>query len=202
MSRYTGPRIRIIRRLGKLPGLTTKTTTRLSLPGQHNIIQKQKKYSQYGIRLQEKQKLRYNYGINEKQLIKYVRLAKKIKGSTGEILLQLLEMRLDNIIFRLGFAPTIVAARQYITHGHFLVNNKKINIPSYQCQMNDVISISLKKKSKDLISGQFNTNLLVPPHLTIDKETKIGKVVGLVNRQFIGLELNELLIIEYYSRKV
>ncbi len=202
MSRYTGPRLRIIRRLGKLPGLTTKSTNRNSLPGQHAILQKQKKYSQYAIRLQEKQKLRYNYGINEKQLIKYVRVAKKIKGSTGEILLQLLEMRLDNIIFRLGFAPTIIAARQYITHGHFLVNNKKINIPSYQCQINDIISIALKKTSKDLISNQFNKNLLLPPHLTIDKETNIGKVIGLVNRQFIGIELNELLIIEYYSRKV
>lgn len=204
MSRYTGPRIRIIRRLGKLPGLTTKSTTRISLPGQHSILQKQKKYSQYGIRLQEKQKLRYNYGINEKQLIKYVRVAKKIKGSTGEILLQLLEMRLDNIIFRLGLAPTIVAARQYITHGHFLVNNKKINIPSYQCKINDVISIAIKQKSKTLIQNNLNSqnNVLLPSHLIFDKEKNFGKVIGLVNRQSIGIELNELLIIEYYSRKV
>jgi small subunit ribosomal protein S4 len=204
MSRYTGPRIRIIRRLGKLPGLTTKSTNRNSLPGQHTIIQKQKKYSQYGIRLQEKQKLRYNYGINEKQLIKYVRVAKKLKGSTGEILLQLLEMRLDNIIFRLGLAPTIVAARQYITHEHFLINNKKINIPSYQCKINDTISIAIKQTSKNLVKNNLNyqKNSLIPPHLFFDRETNLGKVIGIVNRQSIGIELNELLIIEYYSRKV
>jgi small subunit ribosomal protein S4 len=204
MSRYTGPRLRIIRRLGKLPGLTTKSTNRNSLPGQHAILQKQKKYSQYAIRLQEKQKLRYNYGINEKQLIKYVRVAKKLKGSTGEILLQLLEMRLDNIIFRLGLAPTIVAARQYISHGHFLVNNKKINIPSYQCKINDIISISIKKKSKNLIQNNLNVqnSVVLPSHLNFDKDNFSAKVLGLSNRQSINLDLNELLIIEYYSRKV
>jgi len=202
MSRYTGPRLRIIRKLGKLPGLTKKISTRTTRPGQHGNTQK--KISQYAVRLQEKQKLRYNYGINEKQLIRYVRLARKIKGSTGEILLQLLEMRLDNIIFRLGFAPTISAARQLITHGHFLVNERKINIPSYQCSINDKITISKRKQSQNIITlfSKENINFAVPPHLRVDKQNFIGTVVSIVNRQFIDLELNELLVVEYYSRKV
>jgi len=202
MSRYRGPRLRIIRRLGKLPGFTAKETTRNNPPGQHNTSQK--KLSQYGIRLQEKQKLRYNYGINERQLVRYVRLARKLKGSTGEVLLQLLEMRLDNIIFRLGLAPTIATARQLITHGHFLVNNRKINIPSYLCVEKDIISISSKKNSQTLILNfvKKQNNYFVPPHLILDKQNLIGTVNSLVNRQSIGIELNELLVVEYYSRKI
>lgn len=202
MSRYKGPRLRIVRRLGKLPGLTSKVTNRNSLPGQHGTAQK--KTSQYGIRLQEKQKLRYNYGINERQLIKYVRQARKIKGSTGEVLLQLLEMRLDNIIFRLGFAPTIAAARQAITHGHFLVNSQRVNIPSYQCKPNEKITISNRQSSRNLINTLIkdSRNLTIPPHLTLDKQNNIGIVNSIINRQFIGLELNELLVVEFYSRKV
>lgn len=202
MSRYRGPRLRIIRRLGKLPGLTRKVTSRTSLPGQHGVSQK--KTSQYSIRLQEKQKLRYNYGINERQLIRYVRQARKLKGSTGGVLLQLLEMRLDNIVFRLGFAPTIAAARQMITHGHFLINNQRVNIPSYQCKPNDRISISTKQRSRDLINSfvkEANT-MTLPPHLTLDKQGLTGIVNSKINRQFVGVELNELLVVEYYSRKV
>lgn len=202
MSRYRGPRLRIVRRLGNLPGLTRKVTNRTSLPGQHGSSQK--KPSQYGIRLQEKQKLRYNYGINERQLIRYVRQARQIKGSTGEILLQLLEMRLDNIVFRLGFAPTISAARQLITHGHFLVNSQRVNIPSYQCKPNDIIGISNRKTSRDLIVNFLNNsvNNPLPPHLNLDKQTLIGTINSTINRQFVGIELNELLVVEYYSRKV
>ncbi len=202
MSRYRGPRLRIIRRLGQLPGLTKKMTSRNSLPGQHGTSQK--KPSQYGIRLQEKQKLRYNYGINERQLIRYVRQARKMKGSTGEVLLQLLEMRLDNIVFRLGFAPTIAAARQAITHGHFLVNDKRVNIPSYQCQPKDKIGISDRKTSRSLMNDflQNSLNTVPSPHLTLDNQNLIGTINAIVNRQFVGIELNELLVVEYYSRKV
>lgn len=202
MSRYRGSRLRIIRRLGKLPGFTTKTTTRKDRPGQHGTSLK--KPSQYGIRLQEKQKIRYNYGITERQLIRYVRQARKIKGSTGENLLQLLEMRLDNILFRLGFAPTIGAARQLITHGHFLVNNKKVTIPSYQCVSKEMISVAKKQQSLNLIRNFLSqsNDTLVPPHLILDKQNLIGTINSIVNRQFIGLQLNELLIVEFYSRKV
>jgi len=209
MSRYRGPKIRIIRRLGELPGLTSKTTNRDSLPGQHGKSQiggksPAKKLSQYGIRLQEKQKLRYNYGINERQLIKYVRQAKKLKGSTGEVLLQLLEMRLDNVIFRLGFAPTIAAARQAITHGHFLINSDRVTIPSYQCKPTEVITISNRKKSRELISTCLKTTPQqnIPSHLQIDKQNFSGTINSLINRKSVGIQLNELLVVEYYSRKV
>ena len=202
MSRYRGPRLRITRRLGELPGFTAKTSNRSNPPGQHGAGPK--KISQYGIRLQEKQKLRYNYGITERQLIRYVRQARKMKGSTGEVLLQLLEMRLDNIVFRLGFAPTIAAARQAITHGHFLVNGQRVNIPSYQCQTNDKIGISNRKASRTLITNflQNSVNLPSSPHLTLDKQNLIGTINSIVNRQFVGIDLNELLVVEYYSRKV
>nr|WQA10900.1 ribosomal protein S4 [Streptosarcina sp. YL-2023a] len=202
MSRYRGPRLRIVRRLGELPGFTRKVSKRLTPPGQHGTASK--KPSQYGIRLQEKQKLRFNYGITETQLIRYVRQARKIKGSTGEILLQLLEMRLDNVIFRLGLAPTIASARQLISHGHICVNNKKVNIPSYQCQPNDTMSISKKKQSRMLINSFLESlnNVIIPAHLSFNKENLVAVVNGVVNRQSIGLNLNELLIVEYYSRKV
>lgn len=202
MSRYRGPRLRIIRRLGELPGFTNKTSIRLTPPGQHGTTPK--KPSQYGIRLQEKQKLRFNYGITESQLIRYVRQARKLKGSTGEILLQLLEMRLDNVVFRLGMAPTIPAARQLISHGHILVNLKKVSIPSYQCKPKEIISVSQKKHSRDLITNFFESSSRrdIPSHLTYNKETLIGTINQIVNRQAINLNLNELLIVEYYSRKV
>lgn len=202
MSRYRGPRLRIIRKLGELPGFTSKSSARKTPPGQHGTSVK--KLSQYGIRLQEKQKLRFNYGITESQLIRYVRKARKIKGSTGEILLQLLEMRLDNIVFRLGIAPTIAAARQLIGHGHIIVNNEKVTIPSYECKPQDSISVSKKKHSRNVVSNFFetsNTNT-IPIHLSFNKETFIGTVNNIVNRQSVNLNLNELLIVEYYSRKV
>jgi small subunit ribosomal protein S4 len=132
MSRYRGAVLRIVRRLGELPGLTRKTTKRTTRPGQHG--DQNRKTSEYSIRLEEKQKIRFNYGLTERQLLKYVRNARRIKGSTGEALLQLLEMRLDNIVFRLGMAPTIPAARQLVNHGHICVNTKRVSIPSYQCQ--------------------------------------------------------------------
>ena len=149
MARYLGPRLRIIRRLGNLPGLTAKVPMRNTLPGQHGRKKKKpQKPREYKIRLMEKQKLRYNYGLTERQLQRYVREARRKKGPTAFFLMQLLEMRLDTIIFRLGFAPTIPAARQFVNHDHILVNNKKINIPSFQCQPNDIITVQNKKGEK------------------------------------------------------
>lgn len=127
-------------------------------PGQHGLTKLFKtrpfdsSESDYLIRLKVKQRLRYNYGITEKQLINYVRKAKRSKESTGQVLLQLLEMRLDNIVFRLNMAPTIVAARQLINHGHIRVNNKKVNIPSYMCKQQDVISVAMKSSSLKLVN--------------------------------------------------
>ncbi|HIK38498.1 MAG: 30S ribosomal protein S4 [Geminocystis sp.] len=201
MARYTGPRLRIVRRLGDLPGLTRKTPRRQYPPGQHG--QTRRKRSEYAIRLEEKQKLRYNYGVSERQLIRYVRQARRVTGSTGLALLRLLEMRLDNTVFRLGMAPTIPAARQLVNHGHIMVNGKVVNIPSYQCKPGDVISVRPREKSINLVK----TNLLnpglanIPSHLEFDKEKLVGKVNGLIEREWVALNVNELLVIEYYSRK-
>lgn len=170
MSRYLGPRLRVIRRIGKLRGFTRKKPFRRVFrgfggskgkvipPGQHGLTKllKTRPYdsseSDFLIRLKVKQRLRFNYGITERQLVNYVRKAKKIKESTGQVLLQFLEMRLDNIVFRLNMAPTIPAARQLISHGHIRVNNKKVNIPSYMCKPKDVISVAMKQRSLKLVN--------------------------------------------------
>jgi small subunit ribosomal protein S4 len=209
MARYRGPKLRIIRRLGELPGLTQKNCTRDFPPGQHGPKKRgggnqKSKESQYAVRLKEKQKLRFNYGISERQLISYVREARRRKGSTGEILLQLLEMRLDNIIFRLGFAPTIAAARQTISHGHVLINNQRVNIPSYICKINDSISIatSSQKFVKTVLERSSNNLTLTAPHLEVNSEKFTAVVRDNVPREGVGLQINELLVVEFYSRKM
>ena len=201
MSRYRGPRLRITRRLGELPGLTRKSARRAYPPGQHG--QNRKKRSEYAIRLEEKQKLRYNYGLTEKQLLRYVRKARRVTGSTGQVLLQLLEMRLDNTIFRLGMAPTIPAARQLVNHGHILVNGKEVNIASYQCRPGEVITVRNNDRSRKMVETnlQYPGLANLPSHLEFDKNAMVGKVNGLCEREWVALNINELLVVEYYSRK-
>lgn len=228
MGRYVGPRLRIIRRLGLLPGLTRKNTkNRTKTPGQHGkiLFSKSKRSSlsdDYRERLLEKQKLRFNYGISEKQLVAYYHEAKRSQGSTGTNLLELVESRLDCIVYRLGFAATIPAARQIVTHGHILVNNKLVNIPSFGCKPNDIISIKNRPQSKKLISENLEIqqkrreliqrrmkriNLtksrfhsLLPKHLEINNENLFGKIVSFVKRKDVLIRINELKVIEYYSR--
>ncbi len=205
MSRYRGPKLRITRRLGVLPGLTQKTSHKKDRPGQHgkNLGDGKKKSTEYGIRLEEKQKLKFNYGLSESQLYHYIKEARRRKGVTGLILLQLLEMRLDTICFSLGFASTIAAARQIVNHGHITVNGKVIDIPSFQCQINDVIGIKPKSTSKNLIENNLkNINFTDPPaHLNFDKVKLQGTVKNYCDRNEVLLDLNELLVIEYYSRR-
>lgn len=227
MVRYLGPRIKIIRRLGLLPGLTRKNIkNRLKTPGEHGkIIFPKTKRTQlredYKGRLLEKQKLRFNYGITEKQLVSYYKEAKRKKGSTGNFLLELLEARLDCVVYRLGFAPTIPAARQIVNHGHMLINDRLINIPSFLCQQGDLITI--KEKSKKIVTTHFENqqqkrkliqrrmkrvkvtksrfHSLLPNHLEITNEAQlIGKFIHVVKRKDVLLRINELKIIEYYSR--
>jgi|TARA_B110000046_G_scaffold5158_1_gene5468 small subunit ribosomal protein S4 len=202
MARYTGAKLRITRRLGDLPGLTSKKGKLTQRPGQHGATQK--KLTQYAIRLEEKQKLRFNYGVSEKQLMNYVRQAKKIKGATGSILLQLLEMRLDNIVFRLGMAPTIAAARQMVSHKHIIINNSVVSIPSYQCKPGDVLGVKDSSASKKLVNQNLElpTLLNIPQNLDFDKKALTAKVLGTIDREWIALKLNELFVIEYYSRKI
>lgn len=202
MSRYRGPRLRVVRRLGELPGLTRKNPRRAYPPGQHG--QNRKKRSEYAIRLEEKQKLRFNYGVSEQQLMRYVRKARSVSGSTGQVLLQLLEMRLDNTIFRLGMAGTISAARQLVNHGHVTVNGRVVDISSYQCRPGDVIGVRDRDKSRDLVKRNMEYPGLanLPSHLEFDKNTLVGKVNGVIEREWIALQINELLVVEFYSRKV
>jgi len=202
MSRYRGPRLRITRRLGDLPGLTRKSARRAYPPGQHG--QARKKKSEYCVRLEEKQKLRFNYGLSEKQLRRYVQKARRAAGSTGLVLLQLLEMRLDNTVFRMGMAPTIPGARQLVNHGHVTINGKVVDIASYQCRPGEVVSIREKERSKKLVEANLQypglTNM--PSHLEFDKSKLVGKVNGLCEREWVALQINELLVVEYYSRLV
>nr|YP_010903639.1 ribosomal protein S4 [Hypnea wynnei]WCH56491.1 ribosomal protein S4 [Hypnea wynnei] len=201
MSRYRGPRLKVCRRLGNLPGLTRKKSKKQTLPGEHG--EQSRKPSEYSLRLEEKQKLRFNYGLSERQLLRYIKKAKKVQGSTGLILLQILEMRLDNTIFRLGMAPTIPAARQLVNHNHIQVNNKNVSICSYQCKPGDIIQIKERNSSQILVKKYLNFPglLSIPSHLELDKNQLIGKVNGIIDREWVAIELNELLIVEYYSRK-
>nr|YP_009145444.1 ribosomal protein S4 [Monomorphina parapyrum]AKL78917.1 ribosomal protein S4 [Monomorphina parapyrum] len=203
MARYRGPRLRIVRRIGKLPGLTRKVSKRLNPPGQHGSALN-KKLSQFNIRLREKQKLRYHYGVNERQLLNYIKKARKKKGSSGRLLLTFLEMRLDNIVFRLGFASTIMAAKQLVSHGHILVNGKVVNIPSFACQPKTLVKAKVSSVSQNLIKRnlEFSESLVLPQHLSLNKESLEGKINSLVNRKSISLVVNELLVVEYYSRKL
>ena len=205
MSRYRGPKLRITRRLGNLPGLTQKKSKKLNKPGQHGKIlgEGKKKTTEYGIRLEEKQKLKFNYGLSESQLYHYIKEARRRKGVTGLILLQLLEMRLDTICFSLGYAPTIAAARQLINHGHIVINDKVIDIPSFQCQPSDIIGIKPKSPAKKIIENNLKTINFTssPSHLTFDKEKLEGLVKNYCVRNEVLLDLNELLVVEYYSRR-
>ncbi|MBD1850521.1 30S ribosomal protein S4 [Leptolyngbya sp. FACHB-711] len=201
MSRYRGPRLRVVRRLGELPGLTRKSARRAYPPGQHG--QARKKRSEYAVRLEEKQKLRFNYGVSERQLLRYVRKARRAAGSTGLVLLQLLEMRLDNTVFRLGMAPTIPSARQLVNHGHVTVNGRVVNIASYQCRPGEVIAVRDTERSRKLVEAnlQFPGLAHLPSHLEFDKGKITGKVNGVVEREWVALQVNELLVVEYYSRQ-
>lgn len=202
MSRYRGPRVKIVCRLGALPGLTRKSPKPKSNV-RNQSSGKKKKISQYRIRLEEKQKLRFHYGLTERQLLRYVRIARRAKGSTGQVLLQLLEMRLDNTIFRLGMAPTIPAARQLVSHGHVIVNKISVNIPSYRCQPKDVIVIQNRSKSQSLVDKNLTElqQIKLPTHLTLNVQNRQAVVNQLINRASIGITVNELLIVEYYSRQ-
>lgn len=205
MSRYRGPKLRITRRLGTLPGLTQKQSKKKSKPGQHGRSNSDmnKKTTEYGLRLEEKQKLKFNYGLTETQLFRYIKEARRRNGVTGLILLQLLEMRLDSICFSLGFASTIANARQLVNHGHITVNNKVVSIASFQCRINDKIGIKPKTTSKNIVEQNLKTMKMLerPSHLQFDSEKLEGKVTNYCDRNDLLLELDELLVIEYYSRR-
>jgi small subunit ribosomal protein S4 len=205
MSRYRGPKLKITRRLGTLPGLTTKKSSKTNRPGKDGTgnVDSKKNSTEYGIRLEEKQKLKFNYGLTEGQLFRYVKEARRRQGVTGLILLQLLEMRLDTLCFTLGFAKSIAQARQLVNHGHVLVNKKVVSIPSFQCRLNDTIGVKETTSSKTLVKNNLENNQVndLPAHLKFDKSKLKATVLDYCDRNDIFLQLNELFVIEHYSRR-
>lgn len=205
--RYTGPKWRRARRLGfsllgtgeEFNGHTLKKGDKRDYaPGQHGA--EKKKLSEYGKQLNEKQKLRDLYGVNERQFRRLFLMARKSKEVTGTAFMTILESRLDNLVYRLGFAPTRRAARQLVNHKHIVVNGKTIDIPSYLCHVNDVISV--KENSKDLavIKTSLDNTAVTVPYVEVDKEKKSGKFLRLPERSELSKEINEALIVEYYNR--
>jgi len=202
MARYTGPKHRLCRAEGvALCGLVNCPVIKKSAgpPGQHG--QKgRRKLSEYGIQLREKQKVKRIYGIYERQFRKYFQKAAKTKAATGEVLLQILETRLDNVIYRLNLARTRYQARQLVSHGHVFVNGGKVTIPSYNVKIGDVVTLSEKTSNLDFIKKllEESKNSTLPAWL--EKKVTAGKIKSLPKKEDLDLEINESLIVEFYSR--
>ncbi len=203
MARYTGPRTKISRRFGvALFGPSKALERRNFPPGQHGLRAGRKKKSDYSIALGEKQKLRFQYGVLEKQFRGYYEEAARRRGVTGEILLQLLETRLDNVCYRLGFANSRAAARQLVNHGHVLVNGRQVDIPSCQVKPGDKIKIGPKPSAQQLALRMMDLTQSVPlvDWLTLDRESMEATVERVPERTDIDPLVNEQLIVELYSR--
>ena len=199
MARYTGPQWKKSRRLGFSTLETGKELAkRPYAPGQHG--QKRKKPTEYGLQLAEKQKVRYMYGVNEKQFRNTFFRASKMEGVKGYNFFCLLESRLDNMVYRLGFATTRRQARQLVNHGHILLNGIKTDIPSCQVKVGDVISVKEKSKSLEIIKTSLASQTHVPGFVEVDAEKMEGKYIRLPERSELNQEINESLIVEYYNR--
>lgn len=197
MAKMMGPRFKLSRRLGlnvyghpKAMNRAAKGTSRAD-----------KKLSNYGQQLLEKQRLRAYYGVMENQFIKYFRMAKKSPEQTGHALVKILESRLDNLVYRMGFASSIRQARQMVVHGHFLVNGKKINIPSYLCEVGDTISLKEKSRSVELFKDNFQNALLNNlPYIQKDEDNFSATFTKTPERNEVPIEIDDQLVVEFYSR--
>ncbi|XP_060668927.1 small ribosomal subunit protein uS4c-like [Ziziphus jujuba] len=201
MSRYRGPRFK------KNTLSRGFTGTNYQKPRARNDLRHQSrpdKKSQYCICLEEKQKLRFHYGLKEQQLLKYVRIAGKAKGSMGQILLQLLEMCLGKILFQLGMALTIPQARQLVNHRHILVNGHVADIPSYRCKPRDIITVRDEQKSRALVQNYLDSASPeeLPKHLMLHPFQYKGLINQIIDSKWVSLKINELLVVEYYSRQI
>lgn len=200
MARYTGPVYKKSRRLGFSTLENGKELAkRPYAPGQHGT-DRRRKLSEYGVQLQEKQKVRFMYGLNEKQFHKVFDRASKMKGIVGTNLLNLLECRLDNIVYRLGLATTRRAARQVVNHGHITVNGKKVNIPSYQVKVGDVIAVKENSLEHPAIKTAVEATLARPAFVEFDSKKLSGKLTRLPDRSELNQDINETLIVEFYNR--
>jgi small subunit ribosomal protein S4 len=201
MSRFTGPRVKVMRALGvALPGLSRKSTEKRPYPpGQHGPTRRKKTLSDFALRLREKQKVRFNYGVSENSLRRLVEEATRMRGNTGVVLVQLLERRLDNVVFRGGFARTIPGARQLVAHGHILVNGRKVDRASYRVNRGDIITV--REGSRALATrGLESGGGLDSPWLFVDKTALSIAVSSFPDETFVPFELEPRLIVEHYSR--
>jgi small subunit ribosomal protein S4 len=201
MARYIGPTSRIARRFGEpIFGPDKALAKKAYAPGQHGNQRRRGKESAYGVQLMEKQKAKFTYGILEKQFSNLFKEALRRKGVTGENLLQMCEMRLDNVIFRLGIAPTRRAARQLVTHNHVTVNNDNVNIPSFALKVGDLVSVRERSKSLEVIENSISVNRDQMEWLEFNSETKVGKVIAAPERIQIPENIKEQVIVELYSK--
>jgi small subunit ribosomal protein S4 len=203
MGRYTGPRRRVVRRLGvELPGLTRQTADdRAYPPGQHGQARR-KRPSEYAVRLAEKQKLRYNYGLTEAQLRTYLQQAARMPGTTGANLLQLLERRLDNVVFRLGLAPTIPAARQLVRHGHILVDGRRTSAPAYEVRPGQRVEVRPASRSHPVVAERagHDPELRLPSYLERAADGMGGRCTGTPAREDVPVQVDERMVVEFYAR--
>jgi len=201
MARYIGPTSRIARRFGEpIFGPDKALARKAYAPGQHGSQKRRGKASEYGLQLMEKQKAKFTYGILEKQFSNLFKEALRRKGVTGENLLQMCEMRLDNIVFRLGIAPTRRAARQLVTHNHITVNGDNINVPSYALKVEDIVSVRERSKSLEVIANSISANKIQMEWLEFNSETRVGKVLAVPERVQIPENIKEQVIVELYSK--
>lgn len=205
MSRYTGPRLKVLRALGvDLPGLSRKSMQeRNQPPGQHGARKVNGRKSEFGQQLMEKQKLRYNYGLTERQLRRAVADAKKDRGATGNKLVELLERRLDNMVFRAGFAPTIPAARQLVSHGHFQLNGKRVTIPSIRLRIGDAFGPTEAGRKIDLVRATLQEPALERPEwINLASETQTARLTHLPDGDAAPFPLDLQRVVEYYATRM
>lgn len=201
MARYTGPKTRIARKFGEAIFGEDKAFERRNYPpGQHGLAKRRGKKSEYAVQLMEKQKAKYTYGILERQFRNLFEKAAAASGVTGEILLQLCEARLDNVVYRMGIAPTRRSARQFVSHRHITVNGELVNVPSYRLKPGDVVAVREKSKSLEAIESSLANNSAVYEWITWNNDTKQGTFVTVPQRLQIPENIKEQLIVELYNK--
>ena len=201
MARYTGPKTRIARKFGEAIFGEDKAFERRNYPpGQHGLAKRRGKKSEYAVQLMEKQKAKYTYGILERQFRNLFEKAAAASGVTGEILLQLCEARLDNVVYRMGIAPTRRGARQFVSHRHITVNGELVNVPSYHLKPGDVVAVREKSKSLEAIERSLANNSSVYEWMTFNNDTKQGTFVTVPQRLQIPENIKEQLIVELYNK--
>jgi small subunit ribosomal protein S4 len=201
MARYIGPKSKIARKFKEpIFGPDKALEKKNYPPGMHGLSKKRAKQSEYAVQLQEKQKAKYTYGILERQFAKIYNLAQRSHGVTGEVLLQLIESRVDNVVYRMGIAPTRSAARQLVAHNHITINGKVVNIPSFILKAGDTVAVRERSKSLEVISNHVSGSASQYPWMDFDKASMTGKFISVPERVQIPENIKEQLIVELYSK--